>query len=322
MRATQSVGMALHTAPMHEARLGRSAAMTGVHGMITRLANADAPVLIRGQTGVGKELVARALHDRGARRGEPFVAVNCSTLPATLFESIFFGHARGAFTGADRRAPGELELAGRGTLFLDEIAEVPLEVQPKLLRVLEQGRYRPLGGDEDRDLEARVLAATHVDLEARIDEGRFREDLYYRLNVVSLEVPPLAARREEIPHLAALFAGDRLAFTDEALAWLARRNWPGNVRELRNAIERIALLSDEDLVTVNVLEALVPPRRRRSEVDALVTAVLESSVAGSKLEHLEQALIARALELSDGVRARAARLLGVDRKVLDRRVRG
>ena len=211
-------------------------------------------MLIRGETGTGKELVARA-HPRGERAPhEPFVAVNCSALPGTLIESLIFGHERGAFTGADRRIRGQFELAGAGTLLLDEIAEMPVELQAKLLRVLEE---RPLPPPRRGDRACRCarasLAATHVDLEARIAEGRFREDLFYRLNVVTIALPSLAERAEDIPELVSAFASQlqrKLRFTEGAMAWLSRRPWPGNVRELRNVVERLALLAEDDIVDV------------------------------------------------------------------------
>ena len=230
--------------------------------MIRRVADANATVLIRGETGTGKELVARALHEVSGRRNEPFVAVNCSALPGTLIESLIFGHERGAFTGAERRTRGQLELAGGGTMLLDEIAEMPIELQAKLLRVLEDRRFRPLGAEEERPLQARILASTHVDLQRRIAEGRFREDLYYRLNVVTLHVPPLAERGEDIPELVASFSADlprKLRFTESAMTWLERRPWPGNVRELRNVVERVSLLSETDTIDVPTLEELANP---------------------------------------------------------------
>ena len=203
------------------ALVGLSRPMESVRHMIRRVADANATVLIRGETGTGKELVARALHEMSGRRNEPFVAVNCSALPGTLIESLIFGHERGAFTGAERRTRGQLELAGGGTMLLDEIAEMPIDLQAKLLRVLEDRRFRPLGAEEERPLMARIVASTHVDLQRRIHEGRFREDLYYRLNVVTLQVPSLAERVEDIPELVSSFSGElprKLRFTENAMA--------------------------------------------------------------------------------------------------------
>jgi DNA-binding NtrC family response regulator len=306
--------------------VGSSRAMESVRHMIRRVADANATVLIRGETGTGKELVARALHEMSSRRNEPFVAVNCSALPGTLIESLIFGHERGAFTGAERRARGQLELAGGGTMLLDEIAEMPIDLQSKLLRVLEDRRFRPLGAEEERPLQARILASTHVDLQRRIAEGRFREDLYYRLNVVTLQVPSLSERGEDIPELVASFSGDmprKLRFTEHALAWLERRPWPGNVRELRNVIERVALLSESDTIDVPTLEELANPPVAgdgRMEIDKMARSLLAlPDRLGSKLDVIERAILHHAIESCGGNKSAAARLIGVDRKALERR---
>jgi DNA-binding NtrC family response regulator len=306
--------------------IGSSAAMESVRRLIPRVADADATVLIRGETGTGKELVARAIHETGTRRNQPFVAVNCSALPGTLVESLLFGHERGAFTGADRRVRGQFELAASGTVLLDEIAEMPVELQAKLLRVLEERTFRPIGSETSLSLKARVLAASHVDLETRIAEGRFRQDLFYRLNVVAIDLPSLADRVEDVPELVQGFASKlhrKLRFTDAALAWLARRPWPGNVRELRNLIERIALLSEEDVVDVRTLEQLcgpIGPSQARNEIDRLARALLAlPERLGSKLAVIERAVLHHAIETCGGNKSAAARMIGVDRKVLERR---
>jgi DNA-binding NtrC family response regulator len=254
------------------------------------------------------------------------VAVNCSALPGTLIESLIFGHERGAFTGAERRARGQLELAGGGTMLLDEIAEMPIDLQAKLLRVLEDRRFRPLGAEEERPLQARILASTHVDLQRRIAEGRFREDLYYRLNVVTLHVPSLAERVEDIPELVAAFSAEmarKLRFTESAMAWLERRPWPGNVRELRNVIERIALLAESETVDVPTLEELANPRGAgdaRLEIDKMARSLLAlPDRLGSKLDVIERAILHHAIESCGGNKSAAARLIGVDRKALERR---
>jgi DNA-binding NtrC family response regulator len=308
------------------ALVGSSSAMVRLRRLIERVADAEAPVLIRGETGSGKELVARALHETSVRHESPFVAVNCSALPGTLIESMIFGHERGAFTGADRRVRGHLELAGSGTILLDEIAEMPHELQAKLLRVLEDRRFRPLGSETEQPLRARVLAATHVDLEERIREGRFREDLFFRVNVVSLELPSLGERQDDIPELLASFLRDiprDLTFTKEAVAWLQRRAWPGNIRELRNAVERLALLSDTDNIAVPILDELVGTHALGSssrEVDTLARTILALPVRrGSKLDVIERAVLHHAIETCGGNKSAAARLIGVDRKALERK---
>jgi DNA-binding NtrC family response regulator len=308
------------------ALVGSSQPMTRVRRLVERVADADAPVLIKGETGTGKELVARALHEISKRSDHPFLAVNCSALPGTLIESMIFGHERGAFTGADRRVRGHLELAGEGTILLDEIAEMPHELQAKLLRVLEDRRFRPLGAEAELPLKARVLAATHVDLEERIHERQFREDLYFRLNVVCVEVPTLSERLEDIPELLESFLEDiprRLNFSPSALAWIQSRPWPGNVRELRNAVERLALLADGDRIEADTLDEIVGIAALGSsarEVDALARSILALPLRlGSKLDVVERAVLHHAIETCGGNKSAAARLIGVDRKALERK---
>jgi DNA-binding NtrC family response regulator len=306
--------------------LGSSPAMERVRRLVERVAESGSTVLIRGETGTGKEMVARALHEMSSRRAEPFLAVNCSALPGTLIESLIFGHERGAFTGAERRQRGQLELAGAGTILLDEIAEMPTELQAKLLRVLEDRRFRPLGAESELPLRARVLAATHVDLEQRKEDGSFRSDLFYRLNVVTVQLPSLAERGDDLLELLNTFCADlprKLRFTDEAIAWLMRRQWPGNVRELRNVVERLALLADSDLIDVPVLAELAaerPVTDAASEIDRMARALLAlPERLGSKLRVIERAVLHHAIESCGGNKAAAARLIGVDRKVLERR---
>ena len=306
--------------------IGSSPPMDRVRRLVERVAESSSTVLIRGETGTGKEMVARALHELSSRRREPFIAVNCSALPGTLIESLIFGHERGAFTGAERRIRGQLELAGGGTILLDEIAEMPTELQAKLLRVLEDRRFRPLGAEAELPLRARVLAATHVDLDQRIAESSFRQDLFYRLNVVTVYLPSLAERGEDLIELLDHFTAElprRLRFTDESVAWLARRQWPGNVRELRNVIERLALLADSDLIEVPVLEELAaerPVADAAAEIDRLARTLLAlPDRLGSKLRVIERAVLHHAIESCGGNKAAAARLIGVDRKVLERR---
>jgi DNA-binding NtrC family response regulator len=295
--------------------IGSSQAMDRVRRLVSRVADANCAVLIRGETGSGKEVVARALHETSGRREQPFIAVNCSALPGALIESLIFGHERGAFTGADRRVRGQLELARGGTLLLDEIAEMPAELQAKLLRVLEDRRFRPLGAEAEMPVRARIVAATHVDLERRIADGRFREDLYYRLNVVTIDIPPLAERGNDLVELLLTFCSDmprRIKFTDEAIGWLSRRKWSGNVRELRNVVERIALLSETDTIDVPVLEELVRDRSSgdwAQEIDRIAT----------KLEVVERSIVQHAIEMSGGNKSAAARILGLDRKAFERR---
>jgi DNA-binding NtrC family response regulator len=308
------------------ALVGSSRALERVRTLVGRVAASEATVLIRGPTGAGKELVARAIHERSKRCDGAFVAVNCSSMPASLMESLLLGHERGAFTGADRRMRGHLEQAAGGTLLLDEIAELSVDLQAKLLRVVEDKRFRPLGAETETTLDARVLAATHVDLEARIAEGRFREDLYYRLNVVTIDVPPLAERDEDIPELVLAFVAGtnrKLKFGEPAVEWLRRRPWPGNVRELRNVVERLALLAESDEIDVKTLEDLARHRGAVSandEIDRIARSLLAlPERLGSKLRVIERAVLHHAIEACNGNKSAAARMIGVDRKALERR---
>lgn len=307
--------------------VGASSAIERVRKLVRRVADADAPILVRGATGSGKEMVARAIHYAGKRASEPLLAVNCSALPGTLIESLVFGHQRGAFTGADRRVRGQLELAGRGTLMLDEIAEMPIELQAKLLRVIEDRKFRPLGAEEEITLDARIIAATNVDLERRIDAGTFREDLYFRLNVVTIDVPPLSERDDDIPHLVQSFASDQprsLRFTDAAVAWLRSRHWAGNVRELRNAIERLSLLSESDVIDVPTLDEIIGGDGvlvERELTRVAKTMLTLSTKEPSKLDAIQRAMVEQALAVAKGNKSAAARLLGIHRKMLERMVK-
>ncbi|MBA2225788.1 sigma-54-dependent transcriptional regulator [Thermogemmata fonticola] len=235
--------------------VGSSEAMQRVLQLIERVAPTDATVLIRGPSGTGKELVARAIHANSRRRDHPFIAVNCATLQESLLESELFGHEKGAFTGADRSKPGLFEVAEGGTLFVDEVAEMSPALQAKLLRVLENGHYRRVGSTQDRYANVRILAATNKPLEEEVRNGRFRDDLYYRLNVITLTLPPLRERRQDIPELVAHFLTSRaigrtpLTVSPEALDILCRYDWPGNVRELANVLERAQILADGNVIT-------------------------------------------------------------------------
>jgi two-component system response regulator HydG len=306
--------------------VGSSPEVERVRRLVGRVADSSSTVLIRGETGTGKELVARAIHQGSSRSDHPFIAVNCSALPGSLIESLVFGHERGAFTGAQRRTRGQLELAGRGTILLDEIAEMPPDLQVKLLRVLEERRFRPLGSETDLPLQARVLAATHANLEEGIVAGTFREDLFYRLNVVTIDVPSLADRTSDIPELVMAFSASlerKLTFDAAALDWLQRRRWPGNIRELRNVVERLALLADKSAIDVRTLEDLAAERRRAEavgEIDRIARDLLAlPDRVGSKLRAIERAVLHHAVESCGGNKSAAARLIGVDRKALERR---
>jgi DNA-binding NtrC family response regulator len=281
-----------------------------------RVAATDATVLITGESGTGKELVARRIHVRSARAEGPFVAVNCAAIPAELLESEMFGHARGAFTGAVKDRPGRFRQADRGTLFLDEVAEIPVALQGKLLRTLQEKAVDAVGADEPVPVDARIVAATNRDLPARIREGTFREDLFYRLNVVELPVPPLRERPEDIPLLVASFLaelapGRDIAIPPAVMEELVRRPWPGNVRELKNACERMVVLCAGDEVSPADLPAV--PRGAGEDASAEWPPL---PAGGLSLVDLEKRLIERALRLKGGNITQAAAYLRIPRHIL------
>jgi len=298
--------------------IGATAAMREVQKSVGMLADSDATVLITGETGTGKEVVARAIHRHGRRAGAPFVAVNCAAIPAGLLESQLFGHVRGAFTGAVGDALGSIRAAHKGTLFLDEIGDMDLAMQAKLLRVLQERIVVPVGG-KPVPVDVRVLAATHRDLPALVKAGQFREDLYWRLGVVPLDLPPLRERLADIVPLADHFlalAGTGRRLSAEAAARLLRHRWPGNVRELRNAMERVAALGRRPLVGAEELDFLGAGAAGVAPTEDHLSGTLPEAVA-----RLEAAMIRRALERSGGNRAEAARLLGIHRQLLYEKLR-
>jgi DNA-binding NtrC family response regulator len=300
-------------APARGGLVGASTAMLGIWKLIGRAAASDAPVLITGETGTGKELVARAIHDYSARAAEPFVPVNVAALPSTLLESELFGHEKGAFTGAAARRAGRIEAAGAGTLFLDEIGDVEPTLQGKLLRVLNDGRYERVGGDERLTARARVLSATHKPVRPGEPGCVLREDLYYRLAVIEIEVPPLRARKSDLPLLVAhaLLGTAARAVSEEAMAHLLAYRWPGNVRELIHVIQRAAALCGGEIIDVSDLPEPVRAVRASPEVAAPEGVTLREAVAA-----LEKQMIARALERAGGNRSEAARQLGIGRPQL------
>jgi two-component system response regulator AtoC len=298
--------------------------MRAIRSIIESIADTDATVLIRGESGVGKDLVARAIHAASACCHGPFVKVNCAAIPQGLLESELLGHEKGAFTGAHRRKPGQFEYANKGTIYLDEIAELPLALQAKLLHVLQDLRFSRVGGNGMIDVDARVIAATNRDLEVAMARGEFREDLYYRLNVVEIRVPPLRDRREEIPGLAARFLtkfnaqyGRQKTLSPEIVARLMDCTWSGNVRELENVIRRFVVLSDDER-TIGALRTHGAHGLVHTPVMALRPVVIESlrEIARRGARDAERKALAEVLERVAWNRAEAARILKVSYKTL------
>jgi DNA-binding NtrC family response regulator len=303
--------------------LGRSPAMTRVYDMIARLGDSEASVLITGESGTGKEVVARALHDKSRRRGGPFVAINCAAMPEALLESELFGHARGAFTDATSSKVGLFAQADGGTLFLDEIGDMPLGLQPKLLRALEERKVRPVGATQEVPFDARVITATNRDLESAVEERRFREDLYYRINVVHIQLPPLRARGNDVLLLAQHFlesfaavSGKKVVGISAAAAEkLLSYHWPGNVREVKNCIERAVALTQFAELSVEDL-----PEKVRDYRQSHVIVASDDASDLVPMEEVERRYILRVLESVAGNKTLAAQILGFDRKTLYRKL--
>jgi len=298
--------------------IGNSAAMREVYHLIERAGPTDKAILIQGESGTGKELVARSLHRHSLRADKPLVVINCAALAETLLESELFGHEKGSFTGAIASKPGLFEMADGGTLFIDEIGEMPGSLQPKLLRVLEDGSMRRIGSVKERRVDVRLVAATNRDMAAEVKAGRFREDLYYRINVMSLLLPPLRERNGDVTLLVRKFLGADWQIEPEALAAIERYTWPGNIRQLINAIDRAKILADGHLVRLKDLPrdvALGP------QAVATATATASGSVcdpSDASLASIERAHVVEILRRERGNKARAARALGVNRRSLYR----
>jgi DNA-binding NtrC family response regulator len=297
--------------------IGSSRPMSTVFHLIERAAPTDSAVLILGESGTGKELVAENIHEQSSRRDRPFIKLNCAAIPDTLLESELFGHEKGAFTGALMRKPGKFELADGGTLLLDEIGDMSLTTQSKILRVLQEREFERVGGTMTVRVDVRIIASTNKDLSRAVGDGRFRDDLYFRLNVVTISVPPLRDRREEIPDFAGHFLAEANArlgravkrVSPHAMAALVQYDWPGNVRELRNAIERAVVVTDGDVLTVGALPPPLhagTPALHAADGDPVARAPLDERIA-----QLERAFVVDALTRAGGVQAAAARLLGV-----------
>lgn len=304
--------------PAVETMIGDSAAMAKLRRLIGKVAKRVHPVLIQGESGTGKELVARAVHAQSDRHEGPFVVVDCGALPPTLAESELFGFVAGAFTGAIRAKEGLIAAAEGGTLFLDEIGDLPLELQPKLLRVLQEGEVRAIGATKPTSVDVRVIAATHRDLQAQVKAKNFREDLYYRLAVVTLKVPPLRERREDIPLLASHFAANSAGpafdttILPDALDALVRHDWPGNVRELQNAIERAVALNTNGPIRKEDLPTAVQSPSR---------ATTANGHAALSMADAERRAIEHALQKARNNKLEAARLLGIGKTTLYRKLK-
>jgi two-component system nitrogen regulation response regulator GlnG len=329
--------------------IGRSPAMQEIYRVLARLMGTDLTVMITGESGTGKELVARALHDYGKRRNGPFVAINMAAIPRELIESELFGHEKGAFTGATARSTGRFEQAQNGTLFLDEIGDMPLEAQTRLLRVLQEGEYTTVGGRMPIKTDVRIIAATHRDLRTLIRQGQFREDLFYRLNVVPIRLPPLRERTEDIPDLIRHFLAQAVAqglpaktMDPAAMERLKWYRWPGNVRELENLVRRLAALYSQQVIGVDVIETEIAdalpamPVVEEHRSDGLSVAVerhLKDYFAAHKdglpsaglyervLREVERPLIALSLSVTRGNQIKAAELLGLNRNTLRKKIR-
>ena len=301
--------------------VGDGPAMAELRALIERIATPKTTVLIIGESGTGKELVAKAIHDASPRRSKRFVAINCAAIPANLLESELFGHVKGAFTDASRDRSGLFEDADGGTLFLDEVGELPLPLQSKLLRALQEGEVRPIGGSASIKVDVRVIAATLRDLPAEIEAGRFREDLYYRLAVVPVELPPLRERAEDIPQLARFFLArhalrhgrPEIALTDDAAEALAAQPWPGNVRELENILERALVLADGPEIDAAFLATVMTMKLGAAPVPTQTDTELSIKKA---TRELEADLIRRALGVTQGNRTNAAKLLEISHRAL------
>jgi DNA-binding NtrC family response regulator len=307
--------------PVFEKMVGASPRMRELFALIERVAPTDASVIIQGESGTGKELVARALHERSRRRDRRFLAINCAAVPRDLLENEFFGHEKGAFTGAIARREGAFELANHGTLFLDEIDEMPVELQAKLLRVLEEKGFRRLGGREEIEVDVRIIAATDKVMEELIRAGRFKEELFFRLNVVRLRVPPLRDHPEDIPLLVRAFldeftlsTGRRIRdLSPRAWALIKAHSWPGNVRDLRNAIERGVIASTGPVI----LPKDLPPRLRATPTPVRTLGLL----LGLTLAEAERRFILSTLEFCQGNRSKAARFLQIGRRTLQTKLK-
>lgn len=306
--------------------IGTSPAINRVYELISKVSNSNSTILILGESGTGKELVAKTIHYKSSRADKPFIPVNCGAIPTELLESELFGHEKGAFTGAIATRIGRFELADGGTILLDEIGEMPAILQVKLLRVLQERSFERIGGVKTVNTDVRIMAATNQDLEGAVKEGRFREDLFYRLNVIPIKMPPLRERLDDIPLLcdyfiekhADRFGRNPIKITDEALKIFTEYNWPGNVREMENTIERLLVLKDDDVVSPYDLSERMTGRRI-PEIPAIeddINPFIGGIDLNAAVEEYEKRLIIHALELNNKVKSQAAKYLNINRTTL------
>ena len=300
--------------------VGSSAAMEKVFQIVAKVADTEASVLITGESGTGKELVARSIHAGSSRKNGPFIAINCAAIPRDLLESELFGHVKGAFTGAIKDKTGRFALADGGTLFLDEVGELPLELQPKLLRALQERTVEPVGGSKEQKIDVRVLAATNLDIERAITDGIFREDLYYRLAVIPVHLPPLRQRPGDIPlllrHFCSKHGAGKVAFDKQALASLTTYAWPGNVRELENLVERLLIMRNSDTIISDDLPDKIRNGGAVPESGTRPGSVVNLPDDGYSLEQLEREVVVQALERNGWNQTAAARFLRIPRHTL------
>ncbi|GAB57689.1 sigma-54-dependent transcriptional regulator [Rheinheimera nanhaiensis] len=304
--------------------IGASAPMEAMRTLIQRIAPTDVRVLVTGPSGTGKEVVSKALHQLSRRADKPFISVHCGAIPADLLESELFGYVKGAFTGADKDRPGLLKLADGGTLFLDEIGEMPLPMQVKLLRVLQEGTFFAVGGREQQRIDVRLISATNANLPQLVKQGQFREDLYYRIKGITLETVALSERRQDIPLLLQHFLelhskqqGQRLQLDSTALSWFLQRDWPGNIRELKNTLESVAAVAQDGVISMADISLLHP---QDSEQPAAAALPANGLLLDDAVQRLEIRLIKQALAQTEGNKSQAARLLGLSRQGLLKKI--
>lgn len=309
--------------------IGRSPRMVAIFDLIEKVADCDSTILINGETGTGKGLVARAIHQKSRRRNKPFISINCGAIPENLLESELFGHLKGAFTGATSSKPGKFELADGGTVFLDEIGDMSPDLQVKVLKVLEEGEFEPVGGAKTIKVDVRIIAATHRDLSEEVQKGNFREDLFYRLYVIPMTLPALRDRPEDIRHLVHYFLEQAncknrrqvKGISEDALEAMTTHAWPGNVRELRNLVERLIVLKGSGLINQRDLPDEMRRGSRAAECPAMIEISEEGICLNSAVTEFEKALILQSLEKTQWVKNKAAKLLHLNRTTLVEKIK-